>query len=125
MSKNKTFGRPLQGRQAEAVKISSMLKEVAQFVAGELPRILGFLHYRFIYQGSAALRLICVSDIREFPALIKYYLFFSKELPEFGKYNPGQKFLYNAWAVLVFLQAGTGFMLYFPDNLAGLTRMFV
>ena len=32
---------------------------------------------------------------------------------------------YRAWAVLVFLQAGTGFMLYFPDNLAELTRMFV
>lgn len=63
-------------------------------------------------------------DIKDFPALVSYYLFFSRRLPDFGKYNPGQKLLYNAWAVMVFLQAATGFALYFPDALAGYTRLF-
>ncbi len=63
-------------------------------------------------------------DFREFPALFRYYLFIRKEPPESGKYNAGQKLLYNAWAVLVFLQAVTGFGLYFPDGLAAFVRMF-
>jgi len=61
-------------------------------------------------------------DFKGFPALIRYYLFVSKTTPESGKYNAGQKLLYNAWAVLVFLQAVTGFSLYFPDALAGFVR---
>lgn len=60
------------------------------------------------------------SDIKGFPALTKYYLFLTKSLPDFGKYNPGQKFLYTGWMVLLQIQAVTGFILYWPSKLAWL-----
>ena len=61
-------------------------------------------------------------DLGGFPALFKYYCFLSEVPPESGKYNSGQKLLYSAWAGLVFIQALTGFGLYFPDGLAGYVR---
>ncbi|WP_418791227.1 cytochrome b/b6 domain-containing protein [Phosphitispora sp. TUW77] len=64
-----------------------------------------------------------LQDIRKFPALLRYYLFFSKEPPESEKYNVGQKLLYSAWAILVLVQAITGFGLYFPDGLATYVRI--
>jgi len=80
------------------------------------------IYYSYVSQDYREL-LFRIRDIKGFPALVKYYLFLSKELPDYGKYNPGQKFLYNLWAVLVFFQAFTGFALYFPNVSAGLTRM--
>ena len=62
-------------------------------------------------------------DIKELPVLMKYYLFLSKSSPDYGKYNPGQKLLYNAWAVLAFCQAVTGFTLYWPDALTRFGRL--
>jgi len=61
-------------------------------------------------------------DIKGFPSLFRYYLFLSKEPPVSGKYNAGQKLLYNSWAVLVLVQAITGFGLYFTDGLAAYVR---
>lgn len=63
-------------------------------------------------------------DLKDFPNLVKYYLFLRKSTPEYGKYNPGQKLLYNLWAVLIFFQAVTGFTLYWPDALAGFARIW-
>lgn len=66
--------------------------------------------------------MFSLADIRGFPALTKYYLFFTKSLPDFGKYNPGQKFLYTGWMVLIQVQAITGFILYWPTKLAWLAE---
>jgi len=63
------------------------------------------------------------SDVKGFPALARYYTFFSKSLPDFGKYNPGQKLTYSGWAVLILVQAATGFILYRPTRLAGLAQV--
>lgn len=53
-------------------------------------------------------------DIKQLPGIVKYYLFLSSSLPGKGRYNPGQKVLYNGWDLLILLQAATGFMLYSP-----------
>lgn len=58
-------------------------------------------------------------DIRGFPALAKYYTFLSRKLPDFGKYNPGQKMTYTGWAFLMVFQAISGFILYWPTALGG------
>lgn len=63
-------------------------------------------------------------DFRGIPDLAKYYMFIKKATPDYGKYNPGQKLMYNFWAVLVFFQAVTGFTLYWPETLAGFSRMW-
>lgn len=56
-------------------------------------------------------------DFKQLPGVVKYYLFLSNSLPGKGRYNPGQKALYNGWSLLILLQAVTGFMMYSPETL--------
>ncbi|GAB4269317.1 Ni/Fe-hydrogenase, b-type cytochrome subunit [Thermincola ferriacetica] len=70
------------------------------------------LYYSF-YSGDYKEIMFTPGDIKGFPALAKYYLFLSKESPNFGKYNPGQKLVYSSWVILSGVQALTGFILYF------------
>lgn len=56
-------------------------------------------------------------DIKQLPGVFKYYLFLSSKLPGKGRYNPGQRFLYNGWVLMILFQAATGFMLYSSENL--------
>lgn len=46
--------------------------------------------------------------------IIKYYLFLQKKHPVTGKYNTLQKITYVFWALLILVQAYTGFSLYWP-----------
>ncbi|MFZ5641188.1 MAG: Ni/Fe-hydrogenase, b-type cytochrome subunit [Bacillota bacterium] len=62
------------------------------------------------------------ADIRGLPALARYYFFMTKSLPDFGKYNPGQKLTYTGWTLLIIVQAVTGFILYWPTRLAWLAE---
>lgn len=64
------------------------------------------------------------ADIKGFPALTGYYLFLSRCLPDFGKYNPGQKLMYTAWALLIQVQVVSGFILYWPSWLGWLAAPF-
>ena len=80
------------------------------------------VYYSYLSKDYREL-LLRVKDFRGFPPLMKYYLFLSKATPDFGKYNPGQKLLYNLWAILTLLQGVTGFTLYWPDALAGFSRL--
>lgn len=61
-------------------------------------------------------------DIKNFPSMIKYYLFLNKDHPDYGKYNPGQKMMYCGWGILIIIQAITGFILYLPDVFGGLAN---
>lgn len=51
------------------------------------------------------------SRLKQFLA---YELFLSPEKPEFPKYNPGQKFLFTLWLVLIPFALLMGWFLYFP-----------
>lgn len=84
--------------------------------------ILVRIYYSYV-SGDYRELLFRPNDIRGLFPLMKYYLFLSKSTPGYGKYNPGQKLLYNAWGVMVFIQAFTGFILYWPDMLAGTARI--
>lgn len=57
-------------------------------------------------------------DIKDFPSLIKYYLFIKNTHPDYGKYNPGQKLMYSGLLFLVLIQVITGFILYYPTALS-------
>lgn len=75
------------------------------------------LYYSYVSKDYREL-LFKFRDFRGFPALMKYYLFMNKSVPNFGKYNPGQKLLYNMWVNLLLVQSVTGFILYWPDLFA-------
>jgi len=81
------------------------------------------IYYSYVSKDYQEL-LFRLRDLRSIPDLTKYYLFLKKSTPDYGKYNPGQKLLYNFWAVLVLFQAITGFALYWPDVLAWFSRIW-
>ncbi len=86
------------------------------------------LHYIFaiILAGLVFIRIIYAAIIGDFNELlmkpkdvkglwpvVKYYLFLSREEPDQGKYNAGQKLTYSAvWIPLLLIQIGTGIALY-------------
>ncbi len=51
----------------------------------------------------------------QFLEILKYYAFIRKTHPKTAKFNPMQKITYNFWALLLVLQALTGFSLYWPQ----------
>lgn len=51
----------------------------------------------------------------QFLEIIKYYTFIRKTHPVTAKFNSVQKLTYDFWAVLIVLQAITGFALYWPN----------
>jgi Ni/Fe-hydrogenase 1 B-type cytochrome subunit len=50
-----------------------------------------------------------------FLEIIKYYAFLRKTHPNTAKFNSLQKMTYDFWALLLVLQALSGFALYWPD----------
>ncbi|HUY87872.1 MAG TPA: Ni/Fe-hydrogenase, b-type cytochrome subunit [Pirellulales bacterium] len=61
--------------------------------------------------------LLC--NLRDAPQMIKYYLFLSPSHKPYRRYNPLQAMTYLLWAVLIVVQALTGFALY-EGNVFGL-----
>lgn len=104
-----------------SMDIARKMHFIAMYVI--LYGILIRIYYSYISKDYRDLMVKC-KDFKGLPALAKYYLFLKKATPEYGKYNPGQKLLYNLWAVLVFFQACTGFTLYWPAALGGLARFW-
>lgn len=64
-----------------------------------------------------------IRDFKQLPDVIKYYLFLRDSMPGKGRYNAGQKVIYNGWVLLIILQAATGFILYSPDNLINYSNL--
>ncbi|HHL39488.1 MAG TPA: hypothetical protein ENJ37_03175 [Deltaproteobacteria bacterium] len=64
-----------------------------------------------------------VSDLRNLPRTAAYYLFLADEPPAFVKYNPLQKLTYNLLWALIFVQALTGFGLYWPARLMAVNEL--
>lgn len=58
-------------------------------------------------------------NLRDAPDMIKYYLFLSPSHKAYRLYNPLQALTYLSWAVLIVVQALTGFSLY-EGNVFGL-----
>lgn len=53
--------------------------------------------------------------VKDLPALVAYYLWFSEWEPKDGHLNPGQRATYSFWLFLMIFEAITGFALYlFP-----------
>lgn len=63
-------------------------------------------------------------DLSNLKAFFQYYLYLRPDHPNFGRYNPGQKLIYDSWAVVCILSALAGFTLMFPDETTRLQRWF-
>ncbi len=79
--------------------------------------LVGRLYYAFV-TGDYKNFKPRFADIPNMFKLMKYYLFLSDELPDWGeKYNPGQKMMYAGFVPLLLIQIITGFILYMPTTL--------
>lgn len=80
--------------------------------------------YYAIYTKDYRDILFRLRDIKGFFPLMRYYLFLDTKAPEQGKYNSGQKLVYNLWVIFIGVQGLTGFIMYFPTALADLGVRF-
>ena len=91
-------------------------------IAGYLFLFIGVIHvYFFFAAGKWKIAMPSFSDIPEFIPILKYYLFLSKEKPDYAKYNPLQKTAYALLFVVSFFICLTGFALYWPWYFEGFT----
>jgi Ni/Fe-hydrogenase 1 B-type cytochrome subunit len=87
------------------------------FMYALIAGLIGRLYYAFI-SGDYKNFKPRLADFPNMFGLMKYYLFLSDELPDFGeKYNPGQKMMYAGFVPLIIIQIITGFILYWPTAL--------
>ncbi len=88
-------------------------------VSGYLFLFLGILHvYFFFALGKRKVAMPHLSDLSEMGPILRYYLFLSREKPDYVKYNVLQKIAYAALFVVSFLQSLIGFALYWPATFA-------
>lgn len=78
--------------------------------------------YYYIYTGKFTEPLLLPRDWQNMRAFLRYYLFITEHHPNFGRYNPGQKFLFSVWALAVGTASVTGLTLLLPDYSEGLQR---
>lgn len=63
-------------------------------------------------------------NIKDIPSFAKYFLFFSEPHPDFGKYNPGQRLLFCAWAVALVIGGTAGLAAYFPREAVFINKLY-
>lgn len=89
------------------------------FMYAVIAGLIGRLYYAFV-SGDCKNFKPRLLDIPNMGKLMKYYLFLTDELPDWGeKYNPGQKMMYAGFAPLLIIQIFTGFILYLPTTFGG------
>jgi len=75
----------------------------------------GHLYYYLYYKKIKDI-LFLPADLLNVPSFIRYVVFMSKEHPNFGHYNPGQKLMFSSWFLVILLGAVTGIALLFPAH---------
>ena len=71
----------------------------------------GWVYYHIVTQSYTDV-WFRVREIKDLKGLFSYYFFFRKNLPRYGKYNPGQKLIYTGWFFGFIFQFVTGLLLY-------------
>lgn len=64
------------------------------------------------------------ADISNLKAFLLYYLFMRPDHPNFGRYNPGQKLVYDSWAIAGLIAAIASYVLMFPSETTMLQSWF-
>jgi Ni,Fe-hydrogenase I cytochrome b subunit len=79
--------------------------------------------YYYAYTGKYTEILLLPGDWAHVRSFLRYYLFITAHHPNYGRYNPGQKALFTAWALAVIAAAVTGAALLFPGGTTHLQRL--
>ncbi len=94
-------------------------------VSGYLFLCLGVLHvYFFFALEKWKVAMPHPADLAEIGPLLRYYLFLTREKPDYAKYNALQKFSYAGLFAVSSLQALLGFALYWPAAFATVFAVF-
>ena len=94
-------------------------------VSGYLFIFLGVFHvYFFFALGKWRIAMPHLADIGEIAPITRYYLFLSREKPDYAKYNVLQKFSYAGLFAVSLLQTVLGFALYWPAAFAAVFSAF-
>ena len=108
-----------------AVFGSMITARFVHLASGYLFFFLGVFHvYFFLALGKRRIAMPHLADAREVAPVLRYYLFLSKERPDYAKYNALQKLAYAALFVVSLLQSVLGFALYWPAPLAAVIALF-
>jgi Ni/Fe-hydrogenase 1 B-type cytochrome subunit len=75
--------------------------------------LLGHIYYYLVTRRYWEI-ILNMADLHNLRAFFAYYLFLRSDHPNFGRYNPGQKLIYDSWALAGLLSAVAGFILLFP-----------
>jgi Ni/Fe-hydrogenase 1 B-type cytochrome subunit len=80
-----------------------------------MANLLGHTYYYIVTRRYREIVLNIV-DFHNLKAFLAYFLFLRSDHPNFGRYNPGQKLIYDSWALASLLSALAGFVLLFPSE---------
>ncbi|MBP2644576.1 MAG: prokaryotic cytochrome b561 [Firmicutes bacterium] len=68
--------------------------------------------YYYCYTGKFTEIVLLPRDIVFCRSFLRYYLFLTKQHPNFGRYNIGQKLIFSAWGAAVVVAGCTGVVLF-------------
>lgn len=77
--------------------------------------VVGRVYYAIISKDYKNVWPDLKKDISNLPSMIKYYTFLADSHPDYGKYNPGQKFMYSGWLFMALVMIITGFIMLKPN----------
>lgn len=72
--------------------------------------------YYYLYTRTVTAILIVPRDWSNVPSFLRYVFFVTDDHPNFGHYNPGQKFIFSLWFLAIILSGITGGILLFPGD---------
>ncbi|SDF16067.1 cytochrome b/b6 domain-containing protein [Sporolituus thermophilus] len=108
----------------DAVRLPVSMVRKVHLVFGFILTInlLGQIYY-YLYTGKYTEVLLSRHDLPHLRSFFRYYLFITEHHPNFGRYNPGQKFIFTAWGLAVLVGAITGTGLLFSDQSQWLQKL--
>lgn len=79
--------------------------------------------YYYIVTTKFTEVLLLPRDWPNMRSFLRYYLFITEHHPNFGRYNPGQKWLFTSWGLCIIAAIITGAGLLFPNETTGLQKL--
>ncbi|MGI6091968.1 MAG: iron hydrogenase [Veillonellaceae bacterium] len=80
-----------------------------------IANLLGQIYYYAVTKKFTEI-LLLPGDWVNMRSFTRYVLFITDGHPNFGRYNPGQKWLFTSWGVAVLVASFTSMILLFPDK---------
>lgn len=80
-----------------------------------IANLLGQIYYYTVTKKFTEI-LFLPGDWINLRSFVRYVLFITESHPNFGRYNPGQKWLFTSWGLAIMIVSFTSMPLLFPDN---------